>query len=355
MMSTEESHNTIVIGGGQAGLAAGYYLAQAGVDFEILDENPQIGAAWSKRWDSLRLFTPAKFNALPGMPFPAEAYYTPTKDEVAAYLKTYAENFHLPVIMDMQVISLERGTDDFQIKAGERSFRARNVIVATGAYQIPNIPSFAAQLDPAIFQLHSSAYRNPDQIPTGQVLVVGAANSGAEIALELKKTGRQVILSGRDVGRIPADRLGSYFGGRPYWWFINNALTIDTPIGRKMRQQVLHHGNPLIRSNRKEVLHAGVEAAPRMTQVSGGYPYLEDGRMLEPAVIVWATGFKPDYHWIKLPIFDEYGFPKHERGVVNQVRGLYFLGLHFQTGLTSALMGGVGKDAQSITRFMQNS
>ncbi len=185
--------------------------------------------------------------------------------------------------------------------------------------------------------------------------MVGAANSGAEIALELKKAGRQVFLSGRDVGRIPADRLGSYFGGRPYWWFINNVLTIDTPIGRKMRQQVLHHGNPLIRSRRNEILQAGVEPAPRMVQVSNGKPCLQDGQIVEPAVIVWATGFKPDYHWIKLPIFDEYGFPKHQRGVVSQASGLYFLGLHFQTGLTSALLGGVGKDAQFVTRSMQNS
>jgi putative flavoprotein involved in K+ transport len=348
-MSSEEIYSTIVIGGGQAGLAASYYLAQGGQEFLILDGYPRIGDAWRKRWDSLRLFTPVKFNALPGLPFPGEALYFPTKDEVAEYLEAYAAKFHLPVKSNTQVERLARDGESYQISTGTQNYRAQNVIVATGPFQKPYTPSIASELDPALNQIHSSAYRNPNQLPVGRILVVGAGNSGAEIALELSRSGRQVWLSGRDVGHIPAEQLGKYFDGKPYWWFINNVLSIKTPIGRKMRGQVLHHGNPLIRSNRKEIMDAGIQPLPRLAGVSSGKPLLEDGQTFEADAIVWATGFRPDYRWVDLPIFDEYGLPNHHRGVVPGASGLYFVGLHFQSALTSALIGGVGKDAQYIT------
>jgi putative flavoprotein involved in K+ transport len=348
-MSTEEAYTTVVIGGGQAGLAAGYYLAEKGQKFIILDGYPRVGDAWRKRWDSLRLFTPAKFNALPGLPFPAADSYFPTKDDVADYLEAYAVQYRLPVRANTQVEKLERDGESYRITANTQSFRAVKVIVATGAYQSPYTPSFAKELDPAYVQLHSRAYRNPNQLPVGRVLVVGAGNSGAEIALELSRAGRQVWLSGRDVGHIPANQLAIYFGGRLYWWFISHVLSINTPIGRKMRAQVLHHGNPLIRANRKEILDAGIQPVPRLTGVSSGKPLLQDGQVLEVDAVVWATGFRPDYGWVELPIFDEYGIPKHQRGVVAGASGLYFVGLHFQTALTSALIGGVAKDAHYIT------
>ena len=354
-MSTEETYQTIVVGGGQAGLAAGYYLARQGENFIILDGASGAGMAWRRRWDSLRLFTPAQYDGLPGMPFPGEDYYFPTKDEVAGYLESYAAKFQLPLRLNTGVESLEREGGGYRLAAAGRTFIAHNVIVATGAYQSPHIPAFAEQLDPAIVQLHSHAYRNPDQIPAGRVLVVGAGNSGVEIGLELSKAGREVWLSGRDVGHIPAERLGRYFSGRPYWWFISRVLSIATPVGRKMRRQVLEHGNPLIRSSRREVLQAGIQVATRLAGVEAGRPRMQGGRTLEPAAVVWATGFRPDYRWIKLPVFDGNGFPRHERGVVPEAPGLYFAGLHFQSALTSALLGGVGRDVQYITRFMQNS
>jgi putative flavoprotein involved in K+ transport len=354
-MSTEEFYNTIVIGGGQAGLAAGYYLAQRGANFAILEGEPRTGMAWRRRWDSLRLFTPVRYNGLPGMPFPGDDYYFPTKDEAADYLESYTEKFQLPLRPNTRVAKLEREGESFRLETGTGSFKARNVIVATGAYQSPHIPAFAAQLDPAICQLHSYDYRNPDPIPAGRVLVVGAGNSGAEIGLELGKAGREVWLSGRDVGHIPANRLGRYFGGRPYWWFISHVLSIETPVGRKMREQVLQHGNPLIRSNRKEVLQAGIQVAPRLAGVKAGKPHLQDGRTLEVEAVVWATGFRPDYKWIKLPVFNGNGAPHHERGIVPDISGLYFVGLHFQTALTSALLGGVGKDAEHITSLISKS
>ena len=348
-MSTQETYHTVVIGGGQAGLVAGYYLAQQGGDFIILDGYSRVGEAWRKRWDSLRLFTPAKFDALPGLPFPADGSYFPTKDEVADYLEAYAAKLRLPVRSNTQVDKLAQDGESYRITAGAQNFRAKNVIVATGPYQMPSLPSFAKELDPALFQLHSSVYRNPDHLPGERVLVVGAGNSGAEIALELARAGRRVWLAGRDVGHIPADRLGKYFDGKPYWWFISHVLSINTPIGRKMREQVLYHGSPLIRSNRDEIIKAGIQPVARLAGVSSGMPLLQDGQTLEVDAVVWATGFRPHYCWIDLPIFDENGFPNHQSGVVASARGLYFVGLHFQTALTSALIGGVGRDAQYVT------
>jgi putative flavoprotein involved in K+ transport len=354
-MSTEEIFNTIVIGGGQAGLAAGYYLAQQGQNFVILDGEQKLGQVWRRRWDSLRMFTPVKFNALPGLPFPGDDFYFPTKDEAADYLERYADKLQLPVRPNTKIEKLEREGESYRLSAGEHSFKAEAVIVATGSYQAPYIPAFAAELDPAICQLHTYDYRSPGQIPAGRVLVVGAGNSGADIGLELRKAGREVWLSGRDVGHIPANQLGKYFGGRPFWWFINHVMTIKTPLGRKMRQRTLHHGDPLIRYNRKDILQVGIQPAPRLAGVQAGKARLQDGRILDIQAVVWATGFRPDYQWIGLPVFDQYGFPRHQRGVVPEAQGLYFLGLPFQSGPTSSQMGGVGRDAEFITRFMSRS
>jgi putative flavoprotein involved in K+ transport len=297
----------------------------------------------------LRLFTPSQFNGLPGMPFPEPDYYFPTKDEVADYLEQYAGQFRLPVRHGVKVDALCRSDQGFRLEAGASSFSAQNVIVATGPFNLPYTPKFAKDLDPALFQLHSVSYRNPEQIPVHNVLVVGAGNSGAEIALELSKAGKQVWLAGRDVGKIPANTLGKAFGGKPYWWFISRVLSVDTPIGRKMRSNVLYHGSPLIRANRQEVVEAGIEPTPRVSGIRSGKPVLEDGRSLDVEGVIWATGFHPDFIWIDLPVFDENGTPRHQRGVVPEAKGLYFVGLHFQTALSSGLMGGVGADASYIT------
>jgi putative flavoprotein involved in K+ transport len=351
-MSSEETFDTIVIGGGQAGLAAGFYLTQQGRNFIILDENMHAGETWRNRWDSLRLFTPSQNDYLPGMRFPKPNFYFPTKDETADFLDAYARNFNLPLRNGVKVETINRNEAGYHLSAGDNGFHARNVIVATGAFHSPHIPSIAHEINPGIFQMHSAAYRNPGQVPSQRVLVVGAGNSGAEIALELAKAGRKVWLSGRDVGRIPADKLGKLFSGKPYWWFLRRVMTIDTPLGRRMKAAVLTHGNPLIRTERREVAEAGVEFLPRLAGVRDGKPLTEDNQMLPADGVIWATGFRPDYYWIKLPIFDESGRPGHERGVVPEAPGLYFVGLHFQTGLTSSLLGGVGDDAKYIVRKM---
>jgi putative flavoprotein involved in K+ transport len=342
------------VGAGQAGLAMAYYLAQGRGDFVALDAGQRVGESWRNRWDSLRLFTPAKFSALPGMPFPAPDFYFPTKDEMAANLVAYAARYQLPIRFQMPVETLTRSGDLYRLRAGAQSLLARQVVVATGAYHRPYIPPFAQALDPAVVQLHSQAYRNPAQIPAGNVLVVGAGNSGAEIAIELAHAGRNVWLSGRDVGHIPANTLGRLFGGRPYWWLISRVLSVATPVGRRVRQKTLAQGAPLIHVNKQAIERAGVKRVPRTTGASNGQPQLDDGQLPEIAAVVWATGFRPDFHWIDLPICDAQGYPLHTRGVVPTAPGLYFLGLPFQSALTSGLIGGVGADARYIADHIAN-
>jgi putative flavoprotein involved in K+ transport len=351
MSNTTSGYDTVIIGGGQAGLSTGYYLQQQGRDFVILDANERIGAAWRKRWDSLRLFTPARYSGLPGMAFPAPAQTWPTKDETADYLEAYTRRFKLPVRSGIQVDRLARQGDRFVVTAGDRRFAAENVVVATGSYHRPNIPAFAAELKPDIRQLHSNEYRRPSQLQAGTVLVVGAANSGAEIALELSRS-HEVWLSGRHPGSEPtraggpADRLIA-----PLIWFVfSKVMTVNTPIGRKAAAQLRGHGLPLARVKPADLQAAGVERVyPRTVGVRDGLPLLEDGRSLDVTNVIWCTGFRPDYGWIDLPVFDDDGEPRHERGVIVSEPGLYFVGLFFQSAATSSLVGGVGRDAVYIT------
>ena len=341
---TSEHHfDTLVVGGGQAGLAVGYHLAQQHRHFVILDAESRVGNVWRRRWDSLRLFTPARYDGLPGMPFPAPEGYFPTKDEMADYLEAYAARFDLPVRPGERVDALTREEGRYLLTSGNDCLEADHVVVATGAYQNPKVPTFAPELDSEIVQLHSSEYHNPDQLQEGGVLIVGAGNSGAEIAMEQAATHR-TYLSGRHTGRIP---LG--LGRRGVWWVFNNVLTVDTRFGRRLRKSSLGHGAPLIRLKPEDVVAAEVERVPRVTGVRDGEPVLEDGRVPDVANVVWCTGFAPDFRWIELPIFGEDGYPAHYRGVVEGEPGLYFVGLLFLYSLTSSLVGGVGRDSEYVS------
>lgn len=349
----DESYDTVVIGGGQAGLACGYYLKQNERRFVILDGSKRVGESWRKRWDSLRLFTPAKFDALPGMQFPAYGQAFPTKDQAADYLELYTSYFKLPLRLNTRVKKMVSDDQHYNIETENITYHSRNVVVTTGAYQTEFIPEFARELDPNIKQFHSGEYCNPMQIAEGKTLVVGAGNTGAEIALELAKNEHEVWLSGRDVGSLPAMKLGKFLNGRPYWWFINNVMTIDTPVGRKMRDAIRHHGAPLIRNSRDEIKKAGVHTIGRIVGVADGEPVFQDNSTFHPGTIIWATGYRPNYSWMDLSVFGEDGFPVHERGISLKAEGLYFSGLSFQTGLTSALMGGSGRDAKYITEHLR--
>lgn len=214
------------------------------------------------------------------MKFSKPDFYFPTKDEAADFLETYARHFILPVQYGVKVDELSRNEKSYRLSADGTSIHARNVIIATRAFHTPRIPSYAQKLNPDIFQMHSVAYCNPGQIPAHNILVVGTGNSGAEISIELAKTGRKVWLAGRDVGRIRANRLGKIFGGRPYWWFLRRVMTINTPLGRRMKAVVLTHGNPLVRTQREEVADAGVEFTPRLADASKGKPSTESGQEL---------------------------------------------------------------------------
>ena len=348
---TERQVETVIIGGGQAGLSAGYYMARRGLPFTILDQNDRIGDAWRKRWDSLHLFTPSRYNGLPGMPFPGSPSAYASKDETADYMEAYARHFQLPVQTGVKVDRLTRIGDRFEVVSGDDSFLADNVVVATGGYHSPRIPSFAPELDQGIVQLHSSEYRNPSQLHEGGVLVVGAGNSGAEIAIELARH-HQTWLSGPDTGQEPTragtipDRLFT-----PILWFMaTRVLTVKTPLGRKVRDHFLDppRGIPLGRVRRKDIVAAGVERVPRTTGVRGGYPLLEDGRVLEVSNVVWCTGFTPGFQWIDITLPTHNGIPIHNRGIVESCPGLYFIGLLFLYSLSSPLVGGVGRDAKYI-------
>lgn len=359
MRDQTQRYDTIVIGGGQAGLATGYYLQQQGQDFVILDAGERIGDAWRKRWDSLRLFTPARYDGLPGMDFPAPAHYYPTKDDMAEYLEDYAASFELPVRTGISVDGLSKQGKQFVLTAESLPtesgqalrFTAQNVVVATGAYHCPKIPAFATELNPDAVQLHSSEYQRPSQLQEGPVLVVGAANSGSEIALELSQSHR-IWLSGRHPGSEPT-RAGSALDRlvTPLMWFVfSRVLHVKTPVGRRIRPKMLEMGGiPLARVRPADLRAAGVERVhARTVGVQDGMPVLEDGRALDVANVIWCTGFRPDFNWISLPAFDDDGLPVHERGVVASVPGLYFMGLFFLSALTSSLVGGVGKDAEHI-------
>jgi len=344
-----ERFETVIVGGGQAGLATGYHLARLGRSFVILDAGARVGDPWRGRWDSLRLYTPARYSGLPGWPFPGEPFHYPARDEVADYLEAYAARFELPVRPGVRVDRLSRQGDRFLVAAGDRRFEATNVVVAAGAYHHPRVPGFAAELDPAIRQLHSSAYRRPDRLRDGGVLVVGAGNSGAEIALELSAS-HPVWLSGRHPGNEPA-RAGSRFDrvATPAIWFaFSRVLSVDNPVGRRLRPKLLNAAAPLARVRRRDLAAAGVERVPRTAGVRDRLPLLEDGRVLEVANVVWCTGFRHDFGWIDLPVFDHDGEPRHDRGVVADQPGLYFVGLFFLSSVTSALVGGVGRDAGHV-------
>jgi putative flavoprotein involved in K+ transport len=344
---------TVVIGGGQAGLAVGYYLKQRKLPFVILDANERIGGSWRIRtWDSLRLFTPARVDGLPGFPFPAPAWSYPTARETADYLEAYAERFELPVLSRSKVDRLSKADGRYLVECGGRRFAAENVVVATGFYGEPAVPDFASELDPRIVQMHSSEYRSPAQLQPGDVLLVGAGNSGADIAMELART-RHTWLSGPDKGQVPF-RIESRHARvvLPVLWLIaSRVLTMRTPLGRKVRPHVLESGAPLIRVKSEDLRAAGVERVPRTVKVRDGLPVLEDGRVLDVANVIWSTGFRHAFAWIDVPVFDNGTQPVQERGVTPEP-GLYFLGLDFLYSFTSENVGGVGRDARYIARHI---
>jgi putative flavoprotein involved in K+ transport len=353
-MAAQHRHErveTLVIGGGQAGLAMGYQLARRDLPYKIVDANQRIGDAWRNRWDSLRLFTPNRLNHLPGMPFPGYHWGFPSKNEMADYLESYARRLDLQVETGIRVERLTREGDHFVAISRDRRFEADNVVVAMSSWQRPRVPDLASELDPRIVQLHVAEYRNPGQLHEGDVLVVGAGNSGAEVAIEVART-HKVLLSGPSTGAIPirpesvAARVLMPFIGRIIY---HRVLTTGTPIGRKVRPRRISTGEPLIRVKPKDLAAAGVERVPRVTGVEHGLPQLEDGRSVDTANVVWCTGFHPGFSFVDLPVLGSQE-PIHERGMVGSEPGLFFIGLKFLYSVSSEQIHGVGRDADHIAR-----
>jgi putative flavoprotein involved in K+ transport len=346
---------TIVIGGGQAGLSVGYHLQRRGIPFLILDASQRIGDAWRQRWDSLRLFTPARYDGLPGWAYPARGDAFITKNQMADYLEAYAKRFDLPVQTGVRVDGLSRQGDRFVVTAGERRFEADQVVVAMANYQVPRVPPFAPELDRRIVQLHSLEYRNPSQLRAGGVLVVGVGNSGADIALEVVRS-HPTWLAGKESGHLPfriEGLVARHLLVRLVRFVGHRVLTLGTPIGRKFRPQLLRRAAPLIRVRPEDLVAAGVTRVPRVTGVREGRPLLADDTVLDVANVIWSTGFEPGFSWIHLPVFTAAGEPLHERGIAVSEPGLYFVGLHFLYAMTSDTVNGVGRDAERIVAAIQ--
>jgi putative flavoprotein involved in K+ transport len=332
--------DVIVIGAGQAGLSLAWHLAQQNRRFLVLDAAPELGHAWRSRWDSLRLFSPAQYDSLPGMKFPAPADTYPTKDQVADYLAEYADRFQLPVLLGTKVTRVQQRGDRFAVDTNQGTLRARHVVVATGPFQHPVIPTVADGLDAGVVQLHSAEYRNPGQLPPGPVVVVGAGNSGLQIADELADDHDVTLAVGARSMELPQRILGRDL----FWWLTKLGVitkTADSRLAKRMRAR----GDLIIGSSTKALRRRGVTIRPRVVSTSPEGVAFADGTTVRPSTVIWATGFRSDYSWIEAPgAFTADGHVDHQRGVTD-VPGLYFLGLPWQHTRGSALLGFVQHDA----------
>ncbi|GLZ14888.1 putative oxidoreductase CzcO [Actinomadura sp. NBRC 104425] len=338
--------DTLIIGGGQAGLALGHYLRRAGLDFAIVDAHPRVGESWRRRWDSLTLFTPRRYDALPGLPFPGDPDGHPGKDEVADYLERYAAHFDLPMHLNSRVEAVHPGPDGgFEVQTSAASYTAARVVIASGAFHTPRVPGFAADLAEDVVQLHSTGYRNPAQLPDGNVAVVGGGNTGVQIAGELADHGRRVALSAAALGSALPQRL---LGRDVFWWFSRLGtmrLSGDSLLGRRLKAQ-----NTIIGTDLKHLL-GRVTRLDRAVGADNRELVLADGARHRVDAVVWATGFRPHYPWLHVPVLDESGAPVHEGGVTAWP-GLYFLGLPWQRTRGSAVLGWVARDAKTIADLL---
>jgi putative flavoprotein involved in K+ transport len=340
-LERRDRYEVAIIGGGQAGLALGYLVARRGRRFVILEAADAVGPAWRERWDSLLLFTPRRYDSLPGLAFPGDPDGYPSRDEVITYLEQYTDVFKLPVELRSRVRSLTKQDGSFVLDLGDRRIEAEQVVVATGPFQVPRVPAFADDLAPEVFQTHSTGYRKPGDVPEGTVLVVGGGNTGYQIAKELSASHDVKLAIGSRQTPLPQRLLGRDL----FWWLTKLGLlekTVDSRLGRRAR-----HRDTLIGSSPRELRRHGIELKPRATAVSGRTVTFADGSRLEVDAVIWATGYRPDYGWIELPVTDHAGGARHCRGVTD-VPGLYFLGLSWQHTRGSALLGWVKDDAAFV-------
>jgi putative flavoprotein involved in K+ transport len=335
-------YDVVVVGAGQAGLAMGYHVAQRGLRFTILERADSIGSAWRERWESLTLFTPRRYDSLPGLPFPGDPDGYPTRDEVIDYLERYAETFDLSIELETKAARLTQRDGTFVLETTRGTFTADQVVVATGPFQTPFVPELAQKLAPQVFQVHSTRYRRPQQIPAGTVLVVGGGNTGFQIAKELAANQRVYLSIGSRQTPLPQRFLGRDL----FWWLTKTRLlekTVESRLGQRLQRR-----ETLIGSSPREVERRyGVELKPRVVDASGRTVGLADGNELQVDAVIWATGYRPDHTWIDLPVFNSDRCLRHRRGVTD-VPGLCFLGLTWQHTRGSALLGWVKDDAEFL-------
>lgn len=330
----------IVIGAGQAGLAIAWHLRQQGRRLLVLDAGAEIGHVWRSRWDSLELFTPAEYDSLPGFPFPGEAGTYPSKDDVAEYLAAYVAAFDLPVQLNSPVTELARAGDHFEVRTAGRSYFAHQVVVATGPFQTAFVPEMARGLDDSVHQLHSSQYRNPADLPAGAVLVVGAGNSGLQIAEELSASRRVDVAVGSRPRRLPRRLLG-----RNLFWWLNRLGLLTKPADSALARRFRSGGDLVIGTSRRALRQVRFRA--RLLDARDRAVRFANGDTLDVEVVIWATGYRADYSWITIPGVVSDGGVLHERGV-SAITGLYVLGLPWLYTRGSALLGFVDADAQHI-------
>jgi len=346
--------DTVVIGAGQAGLAMAYHLKRSGREFVVLNADERVGDCWRERYDSLRLFSMPKYASLPGWPIPVSGYAV--RDEMADYLEAYAARFDLPVRNGARVHRVSSENDMLRVSSAGGDYLARNVIVATGAHRLASVPGLAGDLDPGIRQLTSLEYRSPAQFSRGPVLVVGAGNSGTDIALDAAAAGHETYLAGRHPGQVPFD-IDERSGRRvvPLVMFVfRHVLTLRTPMGRRVRAKSAGHGVNLVRNKLTDLDAAGVRRVGRIEEVRAGQPLPSEGEIRSVGTVVWCTGSGTDHRFLDVPVFSEDGSPLHRRGV-SVVPGLYFLGLHFQFALASEQIQGVDRDARYLRRHLRTA
>lgn len=348
-----EPYDVLVIGGGQAGLAAGYHLQRAGLRFVILEAASEATGSWKHYYDSLKLFSPARYSSLPGMPFPGDPRRYPTRDEVVDYLRSYAQYFRLPILTATRVDTVEQHDGVFYVATnqGQQTFSARNIIAATGAFSRPYIPQFDGQADYSGQLLHSADYINPQPFSGQRVLVVGAGNSAVQIATDLASTAH-VTLTSREPIRFRPQRI---LGLDIHFWL--RFTGIDTREGRSSRW------NPAS-INQASVLDTGFYRAALASGNPGYHPLFTrfteqgvqwaDGTEQHFDAVLLATGFRPNFPYLQgLGALDEHGNALHSGGISNTVPGLYFVGISLQRSFASATLRGVGDDAAYVIRDLQ--
>jgi putative flavoprotein involved in K+ transport len=337
-----ERFDVVVVGGGQAGLAMGYFLARQGRRFVILEAGDSIASAWRSRWDSLVLFTPRRYSALAGLDFPGDPDGYPSRDEVSSYLERYAQTFELPVELNSAVRSLANEDGRFLLELDDRQIEADHVVVATGPFGVPSTPAIAGELASDVFQTHSTGYMRPSDVPQGRVVVVGGGNTGYQIAKELSSSRDVTLAIGARQTPLPQRILGRDL----FWWLTKTGLirkSLDTRVGRRASSR-----DTLIGSSPRELKRRyGIQLKPRVAGASGRTLSFADGSTLEADAVIWATGYRSDYSWIALPVLGSDGRVTHRRGVT-EVPGLYFLGLSWQHTRGSALIGWVKDDAEFV-------